>query len=95
MSKKPKTCVENTEENRALIGEYLPPPLPASKVNLANPEFIRQEMARVYREARGGKLDPADATKLVYMLSQIGKLWELSELESRLQMLENQRTITR
>ena len=91
MNKKPKNPVENTGESRALIGEYLP--VPPSKVNLANPESIRQEMARVYREARGNKLDPADATKLVYMLSQIGKLWELSELEHRLQLLEdNQRT---
>ena len=74
MSKKPKeTRVEKTEQSRALIGEYLP--VPPSKVNLANPESIRQEMARVYREARANKLDPADATKLVYMLSQIGKLW--------------------
>ena len=90
MSKKPKNPVEKTEDSRAsaCIGEYLPAP---SKVNLANPESIRQEMARVYREARGGKLDPADATKLVYMLSQIGKLYELSVIEHRLQLLEDQR----
>ena len=90
MSKKPKNPVENTEQNRALIGEYLP--VPPSKVNLANPESIRQEMARVYREARGNKLDPADATKLVYMLSQIGKMYEATVIEARLQLLEDQRT---
>lgn len=90
MNKKPKNPVEKTEDSRAsaCIGEYLPAP---SKVSLANPESIRQEMARVYREARGGKLDPADATKLVYMLSQIGKLYELTVIEARLQLLEDQR----
>lgn len=93
MNKKPKTRVENTEENRALIGEYLP--LSSSKVSLANPESIRQEMARVYREARANKLDPADATKLVYMLSQIGKLYELSVIEQRLQLLEDNQRATR
>ena len=91
MSRKPKEIgAENTEENRALIGEYLP--VSPSKVNLANPESIRQEMARVYREARGNKLDAADATKQIYMLSQIAKAYELGVIEQRLQLLEdNQR----
>ena len=95
MSKKAakETRAEKTAENRAVVGEYLP--VSPSKVNLANPESIRQEMARVYREARGGKLDPADATKLVYMLSQIGKLYELSVIEQRLQLLEDNQRATR
>ena len=91
MSKKPKEIsAEKTEESRAVVGEYLP--VTPSKVNLANPESIRQEMARVYREARGNKLDAADATKLIYMLSQIAKAYELGVIEQRLQLLEdNQR----
>ena len=94
MSKKAgkETRAEKTEECRAVIGEYLP--VSPSKVNLANPESIRQEMARVYREARGNKLDAADATKLIYMLSQIAKAYELGVIEQRLQLLEdNQRGI--
>lgn len=78
---------EVVTECRTVTGEYLP--VSPGKVNLSNPENIRQEMARVYREARGNKLDPADATKLIYMLSQIAKAYELGVIEQRLQSLEN------
>ena len=95
MSKKAdkETRVEKTEESRAVIGEYLP--VSPSKVNLANPESIRQEMARVYREARGNKLDAADASKLIYMLSQIAKAYELGVIEQRLQLLEDNQVAIR
>jgi len=73
-------------EVRAVIGEYLP--VSPAKVNLSNPENIRQEMARVYREARGYKIEPQDATRLIYMLSQIAKAYELGVMEQRLQTLE-------
>lgn len=89
MSKKePKQiCAEKLEESRAVIGEYLP--LSPTKVNLANAESIRQEMARVYRQARANKIDSADAAKLIYMLSQIAKAYELGVIEERLNALES------
>lgn len=91
-ARKAPTSAEVVGESRALIGEYLP--VPPSKVNLANPESIRQEMARVYREARGNKLDAADATKLIYMLAQIARAYELGVIEQRIQTLEDsQRTM--
>ncbi|MFN8696744.1 MAG: hypothetical protein ACK5XE_10555 [Burkholderiales bacterium] len=76
-------------ESRAVAGEYIP--VSPSKLNLSSPEYIRREMARVYREARGNKIDAADATKLIYMLTQIAKAYELGVIEQRLQTLENQR----
>lgn len=79
---------EYLPESRAIAGEYLP--VTPSKVNLANPESIRQEMARVYREARGNKLDAQDASRLIYMLSQIAKAYELGVIEQRIEMLEEQ-----
>lgn len=69
----------------ALSGEVLPP---TPRINLANPEYIRQEMARVYREARGKIIDTAEASRLVFMLSQIAKAYELSVIEKRLAELE-------
>lgn len=45
-------------------------------------------MARVYREARGGTLDTSEGTRLIYMLSQIVKAYELGVLEKRLALLE-------
>ena len=49
---------------------------------------VRREMARIYREAEAGKRDTAEATKLVYILGQIGKALELAEIEARLKTLE-------
>lgn len=82
-----KTSAESDADYRAVSGEYISPPL-AKKISLANPESIRQEMARVYREARANKIDSADAAKLIYMLSQIAKAYELGVLEQRLIELE-------
>ena len=59
-----------------------------SKINLATSEDVRREMARVYREARAGKLPISDATKFSYILTQILKAYELTVLESRLEVLE-------
>lgn len=80
------TSAEYLPESRAIAGDYLP--VTPSKVNLANPESIRQEMARVYREARGNKVDTQDASRLIYMLSQIAKAYELGVIEQRLIELE-------
>lgn len=77
---------ESNADYRTVSGEFLRG-TPA-KISLANPESIRQEMARVYREARGGKIDSADAAKLIYMLCQIAKAYELGVIEQRLNILE-------
>ena len=77
---------ESDAEYRTVSGEYLRG-TPA-KINLSNPESIRQEMSRVYREARGKKIDSGDAAKLIYMLSQIAKAYELGVIEQRLIELE-------
>ncbi len=50
---------------------------PKSKMNLSNSEDIRREMGRVYREARSGRLYLGDATKFIFMLSQIIRISEL------------------
>ncbi len=50
---------------------------------------VKREMAKVYREARSGMLDVADGSKLVYMLGTIGKVIEGSDLEQRVEVLEN------
>jgi hypothetical protein len=84
----PAESAEVVTECRAVTGEYLP--VSPCKVNLSNPENIRQEMARVYREARANKLESSDASRLIYMLSQIAKAYELGVIERRLQTLEIQ-----
>lgn len=61
------------------------------KVDLATALDIRREMAKVYRETKAGKIETVDGAKLVYMLSQVGKMIELHEIETRLAALEDQR----
>jgi hypothetical protein len=52
-------------------------------------EGVRREMARIYRDAEAGKRDTADASKLTFMLAQIGKMLELVDIERRVDALEN------
>ena len=64
--------------------------LPTPQIKLATLEDCRHEMARVYRDARTARIDSQDASRLVYMLSQIGKLIELTDIEKRIELLEKQ-----
>ena len=59
------------------------------RINLATSEDIRREMAKVYRETRCNKILPNNGTKLVYMLTNILKAYEVSEMEQRLTDLES------
>ena len=80
-----KTSTENTLEALEPI-EVFDSPTP--RINLATCDDVRREMAKVYREARAGKLPISDATKFSYILTQILKAYELTVLESRLEVLE-------
>jgi len=61
---------------------------PTPRINLATSEDIRREMAKVYRETRCNKILPSNGTKLVYMLINILKAYEATEIEQRLADLE-------
>ena len=63
--------------------------IPSTRLNLATCEDVRREMAKVYREARSYKLATQEATRLVYILTQILKAHELVFLDKRLLQLEN------
>jgi hypothetical protein len=49
---------------------------------------IRREMGRIYREARSEKLPTGEASRLVFMLASIGRIIADSDLERRIQQLE-------
>jgi hypothetical protein len=61
---------------------------PTPRINLATSEDIRREMAKVYRETRCNKILPSNGTKLLYMLINILKAYEATEIEKRLTNLE-------
>lgn len=58
------------------------------KIKLNTLEDVRREMASVYREARGKRMDTSEAGRLAYILSSIGKLIEATKIEKRLEQLE-------
>jgi hypothetical protein len=45
-------------------------------------------MASVYRQAKAGKMDVSDATRLVYILTQIQKAIESGDIARRVELLE-------
>ena len=69
-----------------------PPPRRARLDTMAR---VRRELARVYREARAGRLDVADASKLANILQLMGRMIETSEVEARLDALERRQGATR
>ena len=64
--------------------------VPTPRLNLSTSEDIRREMARVYREARSRQIEPSEATKLVFILTQILRAHEQVVLENRITELETQ-----
>ena len=65
----------------------LPPPR-RRRAQLDKLEGVRVEMSRVYREMESGQRDSQDGSRLVYVLTQIAKVLELTEIERRLIILE-------
>jgi hypothetical protein len=49
---------------------------------------VRRELVRLYTDARQGRLDPCDASRLASVLALVGRLIEGGELETRLAELE-------
>jgi hypothetical protein len=52
---------------------------------------VKREMAKIYRECRSEILDAQTGTKLTWMLQGIAKVIETSDLEKRIETLENQK----
>ena len=59
------------------------------KIALQSMEDVRREAARVYREARAGRIETADASRLSFMLQGIAKMIEATSIERRISALEN------
>lgn len=72
-------------------GKPLPTPLAkrAKHIRLRSIDDVRAEAERVYRDARNGRIEPSEGTKLTYMLSQITTMIELGDIERRITAIEN------
>lgn len=78
-------------QGRATTGESESPPPPAknyARAKLATATDVSRELAKLYREARSGRVDVADASRLANMLSILARILTDSELEARIEALE-------
>lgn len=71
-------------------GKATTSPLPPTvRKALSKVEHCRAELAAVYREARAGRLNIADASRLGNILSLLARMIEGSDLEKRIEALES------
>lgn len=70
--------------------ELIPANTTPPKIDLRDTRAIRRELANVYRDARAGKIETQDATRLGYLLNLLGQALEREVLENRLEALEAQ-----
>lgn len=85
---------EGSRSNGQLHGELLPrsdskPPSPYKRrYALTKLSGVRAELASVYREMRRGDVPTEVGSRLAYVLLQVAKVLEASDLEKRLDALE-------
>lgn len=85
---------KRSNETSAMVdgqpASVLPTPSRDRRLPLKTAQHVRSELARVYRAMKAGEMDPALGTKLTYVLSILGRMIEVGDLEQRLEALENQ-----
>lgn len=73
-------------------GSALPsPPAPRKRrhhVRLNSIQDVKEELSRLYRAARTGDIETADASRLGFLLVSLSKIMEKSDLEARIERLE-------
>lgn len=69
------------------------PPPQKRRIDLSTLRDVRLELAHVYRQMDEGALESADGTKRAYVLKTIADVITLSELEKRIQELEDRQAI--
>lgn len=84
---------QKTDTNKLVV--LNPPPHRKTSIPLAKISDVRFEIAKLYREARTGKIDVQDATRLAYLLQVLGKIIETSEIEARISALEHQQEVNK
>jgi hypothetical protein len=72
------------------VGKLIPraPSPRPRRPNLQTLPDVRREMARVYREMRHGRIEAQDGTRLTYVLTQIAKIIQTTELDARIDAVE-------
>lgn len=76
-----------------LKGEIVADPAPkvSSRVRLSSLADVKRQIRLVYIEARNGELASGEASRFVYILTQLANLIADNELANRVETLENER----
>ena len=69
--------------------QRMAPPPKRLRLPLRNISDLQNELARIYRAAKRGDVPVVDASRLANILQILGRLIEGSDLERRLETLEN------
>jgi len=81
-------AVVNDAQSQA-PGGFLDDPTPRrSRATLRTLDDVAVELAKLYRRAESGQIPTADASRLAYILTSLGKVIEASVIEARLTALE-------
>lgn len=67
------------------------PPTPTKRekfIPLSTLNDVKVELARLYRQAKAGKVETSDASRLAFILNSLGRVIVDAELEARIQQLE-------
>lgn len=79
---------KETKKTKVVEGEVFSNDPTPQRTKLVTLVDCRREMVRVYRDARAGHMIISDGTRLIYMLGQIGRMIESSDIEKRIEVLE-------
>lgn len=82
----------NGNNQQLIEGELIPitPTPQGAKIRLSSVKDCRRELAKVYADARQGKIPSPDATRLTYILVAVSNMIKDHELEERVKKLEEQ-----
>lgn len=78
----------------AKMAKATPTPVPAkpmARLRLNTVGDVAKELRKLYRESRAGILSTSEATKLAYLLNMLASIMATSDLEQRLESLEEER----
>lgn len=67
------------------------PPTPTKRekfIPLSTLDDLKKELARLYRQAKAGKVATSDASRLAFILNSLGRVILDADLEQRIQQLE-------
>jgi len=84
VAQNPETAPLNGQQDQGSTAK----PSRSRRPDLATLADVRREMGKVYRDMKRTAIKSQDGTRLVYVLSAIGKLIESSDLQERLEALE-------